>query len=498
MSRTLIYSHVPLWIAHHAEALELSLERAAAGETVYFLSCDGALHSCPANPTHNPGVCYKCVRQTRYSIHKILPNQCINIYLDSLSDLKIRKQLDKCRFDTLEQLSAYKYQDLPVGELVASQLVDELRDVFFPLHALQKRVKSDIEMAISLYNQGTKILQMYSINRVFVWNGRRPSDGPLLYAARDLGLEYYSYISGVKKGTYYFVPALKIHDIDAQKLLVDRSSNNCNKDCRATIKIAANEFYRRQRRGSLQYLGYESFHQSHQKSFEASSDGRPILSIFTSSYWEYFAMPDYLSPIYKNHYDGLKQIVQDLDLSDKWSVYVRWHPNLINCGPYERRFIDEVIASTSEAARHYLPEDLVNSYDIVMASDVVLTFGSTIGIEAAYYGKPSILLGRAIYEDLGSCYVPTTHDELMELLSTSELRPKDKIGSYIFGRYMMHPNTLAFRHLLFNSKNEFTYNSQSISPCQSTSSVLMQKFISFVYLAFGMRVQSPRNIASLF
>jgi len=71
----------------------------------------------------------------------------------------------------------------------------------------------------------------------------------------------------------------------------------------------------------------------------------------------------------------------------------------------------------------------VDSYDIVSAADVVLTFGSTIGIEAAYYGKPSILLGRAVYEDLGSCYVPSSHDELMKLLSSSGILPKNYLAA---------------------------------------------------------------------
>jgi len=188
-----------------------------AEEIIYFLSCDGALHSCPANPTHNPGKCYACVRQTSYSIERLLPNQCINIKLDSLSHPEIKTSLDECRFETLTELASYKYRDLPIGELVASQLVDELRDVFYPLENLQKRVKGEIELAVSLYHQGIKILQTHKINRVFVWNGRRPSDGPLLYAAWDLGLEYYSYISGTKQGTYYVFPDLMVHAIEAQK-----------------------------------------------------------------------------------------------------------------------------------------------------------------------------------------------------------------------------------------------------------------------------------------
>ena len=53
LKNVLIFSHVPLWDAHHAESVELALSEYKKGNKVHFISCVGALQTCPANPNKN-------------------------------------------------------------------------------------------------------------------------------------------------------------------------------------------------------------------------------------------------------------------------------------------------------------------------------------------------------------------------------------------------------------------------------------------------------------
>jgi hypothetical protein len=69
------------------------------------------------------------------------------------------------------------------------------------------------------------------------------------------------------------------------------------------------------------------------------------------------------------------------------------------------------------------PHDSIDSYALLDACEKTLTFGSTIGIEATYWGKPSILAGRAFYENLDCVYRPKSHDELVALLRRDGLPP---------------------------------------------------------------------------
>ena len=55
-----------------------------------------------------------------------------------------------------------------------------------------------------------------------------------------------------------------------------------------------------------------------------------------------------------------------------------------------------------------------------------------MGVEACFWGKLSILIGKAFYEDLDCCYIPKTHQELFELLCF-DLDLKDKNNSLKYG-----------------------------------------------------------------
>lgn len=59
----------------------------------------------------------------------------------------------------------------------------------------------------------------------------------------------------------------------------------------------------------------------------------------------------------------------------------------------------------------------IDSYELIDACEKVIVFGSGMGIESAFWGKPSILIGRAVYEDLGGCYVPKNHNEVVNLIN---------------------------------------------------------------------------------
>ena len=78
----------------------------------------------------------------------------------------------------------------------------------------------------------------------------------------------------------------------------------------------------------------------------------------------------------------------------------------------------------------------MSSYDLMFAADTVVSFASTIGIEAVFWDKPSVLLGSCFFQYLDVAYQPTTHEEAMALL-TQKLEPKDKVGALMYAGYIM-------------------------------------------------------------
>ena len=450
----LIYSHVALWTIHHAEAVELCLRHLDLGDTVYLLSCDGALTSCPANPFHDTAKCHACKAQTNWTLGKVLKSRVIDV---RLPEQHVINQAPS--FRSINELARYSEHDIPFGELVVSQLVGDLRDSFFPIDEHRERVAALLSSAKHLYQFATDLIAGNNIAKAYIWNGRRCSDGPVSFAARDCGIAFETFISARKPSHYMTLPAPRVHDLNVNKTLLA----NVVKDAEERhadeyiIKEAA-VFFQQQRFGTGDYPGFIDFTTKFADPPEhrLNTAQKPVLAIFPSSYWEYYGMDDYRGGVYENHYDGLERILTDRDIVAKWDCHIRWHPNLATCGPYERERISTVIARTKKDCHHYEPESSLDSYALIEQSAAVVTFGSTIGIEASYYQKPSILVGRALYEDLDACYRPNSHEELKSVLARIPL-PKDRYGAVKFGFYQRHRGATKFRFLVHKGGWSFDY-----------------------------------------
>ena len=66
----------------------------------------------------------------------------------------------------------------------------------------------------------------------------------------------------------------------------------------------------------------------------------------------------------------------------------------------------------------------------------VISFGSSVGIEAAAFEKTSILAGQSFYRELGSTFNPKDHEELIELVKAENLEPKSTEGALMYAYYL--------------------------------------------------------------
>ena len=68
-------------------------------------------------------------------------------------------------------------------------------------------------------------------------------------------------------------------------------------------------------------------------------------------------------------------------------------------------------------------------------ADKVVTVGSTAGIEAVFWGTPSVLIGPSFYQELGATYCPTSHDDVMRMIY-ADIEPKDNTPALMFAYYL--------------------------------------------------------------
>jgi hypothetical protein len=235
-----------------------------------------------------------------------------------------------------------------------------------------------------------------------------------------------------------------------------------------TRESVAAKFYEQRSRGVIQnWYSFVLAQQAGMLPAGWNEDLRNIV-IFTSSEDEFVAVGDeWRNPLYATQLEGLRRIATDTCNLKGVRLYIRIHPNLTN------------IVNASVAALRLLrspnlevipPEAAVSSYALMWNCDRTLSFGSTAGIEAAYWGKPSILAGMSFYCNLGATYNPNSHEELLDLLTVESLPPKERTGALMFG-YCEQTRGERFKHFEATGVHDGLYRGDRITPVRPYDSL---------------------------
>ena len=459
MKRLLVYSNVPLWEIHYSEAIEISLQEAGDGAEVHFFQCHGELPSCPANKNHDLNVCARCIKQSNYVIKNILGEK---VKIFRLSEWRAGDQEVELNVRRHSDFFTVSHDGYPLASLVASDVANHDKDAFFDFSGQREKINEMYKNAVILYEKTLSYIESNKINEVAVWNGRRASDGPVNYAALKKGIKCYSFISSSSLGRFVKVDGPNVFTLDSHRFAVKGLRENVFKiDGLTEIMRKQGElFYRKQRYGDETVsLGTSNFSERHKNKVLVKKN-RPLMVLFTSSVWEKFGVHDYRTDLYEDEYAGIKAILSDDDLLSKYDVVVRWHPNLTGCGRGEREWILAVEKITSKSVKHFLPEADVDSYYLLEQADVVVSFGSTLGVEACYYGKPSVVLGPCIYDVLNVACFPYSHKNFIDVMSQA-LPVGDKDEALLYGFYEMDRCSEPFVYLQ-EKGGRFFYNGKRL------------------------------------
>ena len=168
-------------------------------------------------------------------------------------------------------------------------------------------------------------------------------------------------------------------------------------------------------------------------------DNNENVVVFNSSEDEFMAVGGEWESgkLFPTQYDGLK-FMSEYAKSSNTHFYLRIHPNLAGT---QKSYLDLLSSLNHRKFTVIPPESKISTYSLLFKCDKVITFGSSIGIEATYWGKPSILLGPCFYKHLNVAHMPETTDSLKHLLE-NEIKPIDnKLGCIKMANHWLNPGT---------------------------------------------------------
>ncbi len=435
--KIIYYTPSPLFKEHFGVMLDEATIASKEGNEVYFL-----YNSCPM------GICtinmevssYKC-KQCKVLIKKglrLLPKSVHQINLNQYWTQDEDKHFEYKSTDDIKQL---EYKSVKIGYAALSSYYTMFRNLNPKIDERFKNYFDRIFAATChLTDALDKAIKDIQPDRVCFFNARYFEWRPPYDLAMHAGIEAISIEMHGRKGEVYskthFVNSTP-HSLDTYNERYMKAWNDCPMSEEEKIKIGK-DFFERRRNG---ISAGDVVYTSNQRKGLLPSDWdeqKTNIVIFNSSEDEFAAIGDEYAKLalFKTQYQGIRFIMETLKDKKNVHVYLRVHPNLAKI-PY--RYHRELMRfSESYDNITVIPgADAVSTYDLMDAAEKVVVFGSTMGLEATYWGKPVILLAGAGYYHSGICYVPKTESELRDML-LAKLAPKNNYEAIRIAFYMLY------------------------------------------------------------
>lgn len=299
---------------------------------------------------------------------------------------------------------------------------------------------------------------------VLVFNGRFPWIRGATHRFKDSGSKVLYHERGPSKDRFYISAVEPQRRVNSQidcRLIWERCGAS-EEACRI-----GRSFFTAQRQGADQNWVSFSSNQKRGISLRIIREARnkstsgKVVVYFSSSESELLAIKDFWNKECNKKFEWEDQREAVVNLAQACAelghhLIVRIHPHMIKKTERVRKEWDSMSFLSDDARKivTILPSvSLASSYELIDDADFVVVEGSTIGIEAVYWNKMTILVGHSYYDELGVTLLKAyTYQELLVGLGGIQQFMVDPDSCLSYGYYMkMH----GIRHCIYKPESLF-------------------------------------------
>lgn len=299
------------------------------------------------------------------------------------------------------------------------------------------------------FDQATALIRERKLTTVVVYNGRFTHDRAVAAAGEQAGIKVLYYDSGGYETDFDLTEATTHDWVHLQERMVEMYESWPDDDRDA---LGRKWFIDRQTHSDVHN---EVFTGVQTPGFiEEIPNTEQLVVFFSSSGDEIIELELDWSQYFYSQEQALKELAKVCRAKPGTSLVVRTHPHMRLKPP---RDLVDWTAAVEEAtpAAHFDPSSPVDSYELMRAADVVFTYGSTSGVEAAFIGKPVVVMGPSAYDLLGSARKITSVEEIAEALSSP---PTPNSQSTLSFGLMMQRRGFNYHHMKMNSEEILELN----------------------------------------
>lgn len=355
----------------------------------------------------------------------------------------------------IDRLKNYNYEGASLGMGAASSLISLHRDSEYSPQSRPEEVRLCLSTSALIFERALSIIRQQKPDIVITFNGRFATSKPIVSASEFLGIPVIRH----ERGSTFERYEIFLDAIHNYTYIRKRIAEYWIKTSSEKRVINGNNFFIRRRSGDG--IGWYSF-TSQQKNgcIPQRNPQKKQIVYFSSSDDEYSAVSDSFEPgPWKSQLDAVKDLIDICSKNSNLELVIRVHPHLAKKSNQEQSRWNEL---KGDGVCVISPKDKVDSYALLDSADIVVTYGSTMGMEAAYWGKPSILLGPCAYADTPPVITISAPIELGKLLDhLYELRPANRDLCLPYGNYYMSYGEL-FRYYKPKSLSEGEFLGQRL------------------------------------
>jgi hypothetical protein len=443
MTAKKIFSFFPYYYSPHLETdLEIIHQHVECGDNVTVFVCGGELPACDGNSNHEKAVCNHCIGRRRNALNlaglsdKVTLRSFLNL---KESDWELLKRYQGVKVEALDQLFSIRLENCLIGKTIYNEMVSLKHETKPDLQEAAAYVTGSIESCALIYLSFKNHFIEEHPDVFYTFNGRFVVSNPAISAARATNTNFAVHDRAPTMNRYSLVHNESLHSLRYWKNLIATTWDKSELNLEERYSLANRWF---QARLDNQKQGWFSFTAEQTIDLPDSFDASKInIVIFDSSEWEYNGMDEYDLPFYADQSAGLLAIAESLKSAPDIQIYHRVHPHLKDKVNAQTTFVAEKLTNQFSNYEVIAAGSPVKTYQLMRNANLVITFGSTAGIEAPYLEVPSILLGHALYEDLDACITPANHDELIDIILNRKFelaadeREKRKLNALKYGFY---------------------------------------------------------------
>ena len=407
--------------------LELIKQSVENGDEVHFVKCISEIETCFFNRNHLKNLCNICQLKVDKGIELLNLNKKIKIH-----NLKIKKKFYFPNFRNLEKLKKYKINDFEIGYGVTSSLLSHELDHRPDLSKLNRDINNKLSSSYKIYIFFEKLIKKINPKEIYIFNGRISETWPILCLSKKHNIIFYTY-EVAAKDQYRVIKNSTPHLIQTT---VKPPPNYLKSRIKQKIKIANSYIFNKDK--FFKKIKMQNFNLT-QKKKEIPLINKNLrnISIFPSRLDEFESIKGLKNKIYKpDDTAGLRKILNSFKNKKEFFFFVRLHPNMrqlkINSSQMKDLF---KLNKEFHNLKMIWPESEIDSYELIKNTEKVITFGSTITLEACFMKKPVISLNNNLFTQLNCAYTPKKHSNLIKLIEKKSLKPKNWKNSLFFFDY---------------------------------------------------------------